>query len=80
MSGVISSAARTGNIYTQLTFIGGNGPQGLEGAGSFLGCTNRLEVQGQGGVVAHIGEEATFLLLGIGHLLLFQLIQLLHRF
>lgn len=54
--------------------------QGLEGAGSFLGCTNRLEVQGQGGVVAHIGEEATFLLLGIGHLLLFQLIQLLHRF
>lgn len=29
--------------------------QGLEDAGSFLGGTNRLEVHGQGWVVAHIG-------------------------
>lgn len=52
--------------------------QSLEGAGSFLGGTNRLEVQGQGWVVAHSREEATFPQLGVGHLLLLQLIQLLH--
>lgn len=52
--------------------------QGLEGAGSFLGGTNRLEVQGQGWVMAHIRKEATFLQLAVGHLLLLQLTQFLH--
>lgn len=52
--------------------------QGLEGAGSFFGGTNRLEVQGQGWVMAHSREEATSPRLGFGHLLLLQLTQLLH--
>lgn len=51
--------------------------QGLEGAGSFLGGTNGPEIQGQGWVMAHIREEATFPQLGVGHLPL-QLTQLLH--
>lgn len=52
---VISVAARTGNIYTQLAFVSGDGAQGLEDAGSFLGGADRLEVLGQSKVMAHSG-------------------------
>lgn len=59
---------------------GGILTQGLEDAGSFLRGTNRLEVWRQGWVIAHSREEAIGGRQGTGHLLLLQLIQLLHRF
>lgn len=54
--------------------------QGLEDAGSLLRGADRLEVLGQGRVVAHDGQEALGLQAGAGCPLCLQFTQLLHGF